>query len=112
LTAPGFGRIIPSGERERREVDEEERMADEEIGHIIHFFPKISVAVIEITAGSLKVGETIRIKGHTSDFTQVVESLQQEHLQVPEIKTGASAGLKVKEHVREGDKVLRIAAGA
>ena len=83
-------------------------MADVEIGHISHFFPKISVAVIEVTAGSLKVGDTIRIKGHTSDFTQTVDSLQQEHLQVPEIKAGASAGLKVKEHVREGDKVYTV----
>jgi len=83
-------------------------MADVEIGHISHYFPKISVAVIEVTAGALKVGDTIRIKGHTSDFTQTVESLQQEHLQVPEIKTGASAGLKVKEHVREGDKVYKV----
>ena len=87
-------------------------MADEEIGQITHFFPKIGVAVIEITAGGLKVGDTIRIKGHTSDLTQVVESLQQEHLQIPEIKKGASAGLKVKEHVREGDKVFRVQDGA
>ncbi len=84
-------------------------MAEEEIGHITHFFPKISVAVIEVTAESLKVGETIRIKGHTSDFTQAVDSLQQEHLAVAEVKKGGSAGLKVKEHVREGDKVFRVA---
>jgi len=83
-------------------------MAEEEIGVITHFFPKIGVAVVEITAGSLKIGETIRIKGHTSDFTQSVESLQLEHLSVPEIKKGVSAGMKVKEHVREGDKVYRI----
>lgn len=83
-------------------------MADIEIGHVSHFFPKIGVAVIEVTAGSLKVGDTIRIKGHTSDTTQTVDSLQQEHLQVPEIKAGASAGLKVKEHVREGDKVYKV----
>jgi translation initiation factor IF-2 len=83
-------------------------MADVEIGHISHYFPKIGVAVIEVTAGDLKVGDTIRIKGHTSDLTQTVESLQQEHLQVPEIKAGVSAGLKVKEHVREGDKVYKV----
>jgi translation initiation factor IF-2 len=87
-------------------------MAEEEIGHITHFFPKINVAVIEVTAGTLKVGETIRIKGHTSDFSQTVESLQQEHLQVPELKPGASAGLKVKEHVREGDKVYKVTPGS
>ena len=85
---------------------------EEEIGRVTHYFPKIGVAVIEVTAGSLKVGEIIHIKGHTSDFTQAVESLQQEHLPVPEIKTGVSAGLKVKEHVREGDKVFKVEVGA
>lgn len=87
-------------------------MAEEEVGHITHFFPKISVAVIEVTAAALKVGEIVRIKGHTSDFTQTVESLQQEHLAVTEVKKGGSAGLKVKEHVREGDKVFRVLEGS
>jgi hypothetical protein len=87
-------------------------MMEEEIGRITHYFPKIGVAVVEVTAEGLKVGETIRIKGHTSDFTQAVESLQQEHLAVPEVKRGVSAGMKVKEHVREGDKVYRIKEGA
>jgi putative protease len=85
---------------------------EEEIGHITHYFSKIGVAVIEVTAGSLKVGETIHIKGHTSDFSQAVESLQQENLPVPEVKKGVSAGMKVKEHVREGDRIYRIKEGA
>lgn len=84
---------------------------EEEIGHITHYFPKIGVAVVEVTAGILKVGETVHIKGHTSDFTQTVESLQQEHLSVPEIKKGVSAGMKVKEHVREGDRVYKVKEG-
>jgi translation initiation factor IF-2 len=87
-------------------------MMEEEIGRITHYFSKLGVAVIEVTAESLKVGETIRIKGHTSDFTQQVESLQQEHLSVPEIRKGVSAGIRVKEHVREGDKVFRLKEGA
>ncbi len=85
---------------------------EEEIGRITHYFSKIGVAVIEVTAGVLKAGETIRIKGHTSDLTQTVESLQQEHQTVPEVKAGISAGLKVKDHVREGDKVFRVKEGA
>ncbi len=85
---------------------------EEEIGHITHYFPKIGVAVIEVTAGSLKVGETVHIKGHTSDLTQTVESLQQEHLSLPEVKKGGSAGMKVKEHVREGDRVYKVKEGA
>jgi putative protease len=85
---------------------------EEEIGHITHYFSKIGVAVIEITAGTLKAGETIHIKGHTSDFNQVVESLQQEHQAVPEAKKGGSYGMKVKEHVREGDKIFKVTEGA
>jgi putative protease len=85
---------------------------EEEIGRVTHYFPKIGVAVIEVTAGSLKVGEAIHIKGHTSDFTQPVESLQQEHLSVPEAKKGGSFGMKVKEHVREGDRVYKVQEGA
>jgi translation initiation factor IF-2 len=85
---------------------------EEEIGHITHYFPKIGVAVIEVTAGSLKVGETIHVKGHTSDLTQTVESLQQENVSVPEIKKGGSGGMKVKAHVREGDRVYKLKEGA
>ena len=84
---------------------------EEEIGHVTHYFLKIGVAVIEVTAGTLKIGETIRIKGHTSDFTQPVESLQQEHQSIPEAKKGASVGMKVKEHVREGDRVFKVKEG-
>ena len=84
---------------------------EEEIGRVTHYFPKIGVAVVEVTAGTLKVGETIHVKGHTSDFTQAVESLQQEHLSVPEVKKGVSAGMKVKEHVREGDRIFKVTEG-
>jgi translation initiation factor IF-2 len=84
---------------------------EKEIGRITHFFPKISVAVIEITTGTLKVGETIHVKGHTSDFTQVVGSLQSEHQNIPEVKKGVSAGLKVEEAVREGDLIFKVTEG-
>jgi translation initiation factor IF-2 len=84
---------------------------EKEIGRITHFFPKISVAVIEVTTGTLKVGETIHVKGHTSDFTQVVGSLQQEHQNIPEVKQGISAGLKVEEPVREGDLIFKVTEG-
>ena len=85
---------------------------EEEIGCVTHYFPKIGVAVIEVMVGTLKVGETIHVKGHTSDFTQLVESLQLEHQSIPEVKKGGSAGMKVKEHVREGDKIYKVKEGA
>lgn len=81
---------------------------EEDIGRVTHYFSKIGVAVIAVTAGTLKAGETIHIKGHTSDLLQVVGSLQQEHHTVTEIKAGDSGALKVEEPVREGDRVFRV----
>jgi putative protease len=77
-----------------------------EVGRITHFFSKISVAVIEL-AGSLAVGDTIAIKGPTTDFEQTVDSMQIEHENVQEAKAGQSIGLKVAQRVRETDIVYK-----
>ena len=77
-----------------------------EVGHITHFFTKISVAVIELTA-PLAVGDTIVIKGPTTDFEQVVESMQIEHENVQRAEAGQSIGLKVAQRVREKDVVYK-----
>ena len=85
-----------------------ETMAEHEIGRVTHYFGHISVAAIEITDGTLKVGDTIHIKGHTSDFTQQVESIQLEHESVEEATMGQEIGLKVAEHAREHDVVYKV----
>mgnify|MGYP002153768343 CR=1 FL=1 len=77
-----------------------------EVGHVAHFFTKISVAVIELTA-PLAVGDTVVIKGPTTDFGQVVESMQIEHKDVQRAEAGQSIGLKVAQRVRERDKVYK-----
>ena len=77
-----------------------------EIGRITHFFSKISVAVIELKA-PLKVGDTIVVKGPTTDFQQVVESMQIENNNVLTGEAGQSIGLKVIQRVRETDVVYR-----
>jgi len=82
-------------------------MQEKEIGRITHYFSKIGVAVIELTDGSLNVGDTIHIKGHTTDVTQTVDSLQIEHESVNTIKVGEAAGIKVSDHVREHDIVYK-----
>jgi GTPase len=81
---------------------------EEEIGKITHYFSKINVGVIEVTKGELQVGNTIHIKGHTTDFYQKVQSLQVEHSPVDSIGVGESAGLKVESPVRENDLVLKV----
>ena len=83
-------------------------MPEEEIGEVTDYFRKIEVAAIDITQGTLSVGDTIHIKGHTTDFTQVVESMQIEHENVQTAKVGDSIGIKVKDHVRDHDKVYKV----
>jgi len=83
-------------------------MPEMEIGFVEHWFGHIMVAGIKITGGSLKVGDKIRIKGHTSDFTCVVESMQVEHGSIEEAKAGNDIGIKVPEHARTHDKVYKV----
>lgn len=77
-----------------------------EIGRITHYFSKICVAVIELDK-PLKIGDTIVVKGPTTDFEQKVDSMQIEHKNVQEAEAGQSIGLKVAERVRETDVVYR-----
>jgi len=83
----------------------EERL--EEVGKISHYFTKIEVAVIDLTA-PLSVGDRITIKGATTDFEQTVESMEIEHENVETAKAGDSIGLKIRERVRESDMVYKI----
>jgi putative protease len=77
-----------------------------EIGAITHFFPKISVAVIELKS-PLSVGDTIVIKGPNTDFEQPVDSMQIEHQNIQRAEAGQSIGLKVLQRVRETDRVYK-----
>lgn len=80
-------------------------MAEKKIGTISTFFTKINVAAIELV-GPLKVGDTIHIKGHTTDFNQKVESMQIEMKDIEKAKKGDSVGIKVKDRVRPSDVVF------
>lgn len=88
---------------------QEEPLPEEEklVGKISHYFSKIGVAVIELS-DTLKVGDTIRIIGGVTDFTQNIESIEIEHEKVNEAKAGDSIGLKVAQKVREGYKVYKL----
>lgn len=81
---------------------------EEKVGVVTHYFGKIGVAAIKLTDGSLNVGETIHVKGHTSDFTQIVDSLQIEHDKVDSAELGQEIGMRVKEHAREHDEVFKV----
>ncbi|MBC7129467.1 MAG: translation elongation factor-like protein [Thermoplasmatales archaeon] len=80
----------------------------EEIGVVEHFFSKIGVAAIKIKSGSLKVGDRIKIKGQTTDFEQIVESMEINRQKISEAKPGDDIGIKVIDRVREGDIVYKL----
>ena len=81
---------------------------EKKVGHITHCFGKIGVAVLKATDGGLKVGDTIHIRGHSTDITQQVESMQVEHEGVEELKKGGEVGLKVDGKVHERDEVFKV----
>jgi putative protease len=86
-------------------------MEEQEIGYVSHYFDHISVAAVEITNGTVEVGDTLHFMGHTTDFQMKVESMQIEHESVSSAKKGDSIGLKVNEKVRINDKVFKIISG-
>jgi len=77
------------------------------VGRVEHYFTKIGVAVINLS-GELKVGDRISIEGPTTNFQQVVESMQIEHQNVPSAGPGQSVGLKVAQRTREKDLVYKL----
>lgn len=84
-------------------------MAEEkEIGVVTHYFGKADVAAIKITKDTLSPGDTIHIKGHTTDLTQRVVSIQVDHKPIEKAKRGNEIGIKVKDHVRENDIVYKV----
>ena len=83
-------------------------MEDKKVGEVIKYFGKIGVAAIRLSEGSLKVGDTIHIVGHTTDSTQPIDSMQIENKDVQEAGVGADIGIKAKDRVREHDVVYKV----
>jgi translation initiation factor IF-2 len=79
-----------------------------EVGKVTIFFAKPSVAAVEITSGTISVGDTIRIRGATTDFEQKVDSMEIDRNPVPSASTGQSVGIKVRERARPHDKVFKL----
>ena len=82
-------------------------MPEERIGLVNDYFAKIGVAGIDLE-GPLQLGDTIHIKGHTTDLELVVDSMQVEHEQVQQAKKGDAIGIKVKDRCRGGDVVYKV----
>jgi hypothetical protein len=83
--------------------------AEQRIGVVTHYYSHLSVVALKLEPGTtLRVGDVIHIRGHTSDFTQKVESLEVNHAPVTEVGPDDDFGLKVVEHAREHDTVYKV----
>ena len=94
-------------EKTKKAVVKKESAEGKEIGEVSGYFSHVSVAAIKLKA-PLKIGDKIRIKGHTTDIEEKISSMQIENKVVKEAKKGDHVGIKVKEKVRPNDKVLLV----
>lgn len=82
-------------------------MAEKKIGEITHYYSNIGVGIIKLS-DDLKVGDTIRIMGATTDFEQSVDEMQYDHENIEEAKAGNEVGIKVEDKVRNGDEIYLL----
>ena len=80
----------------------------ERIGVVTHYYSHLSVATLRLESGTLRVGDVIHIRGHTTDFSQRVDSLEVNHAPATEVGPNDDFGLKVVEHAREHDVVYKV----
>ncbi len=77
------------------------------IGEVTHYYSEIKVAVVKFSK-AVSAGEEVHFKGATTDFKQKIDSMQFDHQAVSEAKKGQEVGLKVRDRVRQGDKVFAV----
>ena len=96
--------VKPPPRRPPQPTAEEQR-----IGVVTHYYSHLSVVAMQLEPDStLRVGDIIHIRGHTTDFTQKVESLEVDHAPVTEVRPNDDFGLRVVEHAREHDIVYKV----
>jgi hypothetical protein len=81
---------------------------EERIGSVIKFFDKTSVAAIKLDFGDLAIGDTIRVKGHDTDFTQKIELMEFDHQPVQKAARGQFTGIKISKPAKPFDLVYKI----
>ncbi|MDH3568137.1 MAG: hypothetical protein OEM61_12405 [Desulfobacteraceae bacterium] len=83
-------------------------MAEDQIGVVVNYYTKLGVAAVKVTSGTIKTGDLLKYKGHTTDFTETVTTMEIENQPFEQAQTGDLVGVKVKERVREKDKVYKV----
>ena len=108
-TRPVSQRAQPETVKPRPRRPPQPTAEEQRIGVVTHYYSHLSVVAMQLEPGTtLRVGDIIHIRGHTTDFTQKVESLEVNHAPVTEVGPNDDFGLKVIEHAREHDIVCKV----
>ena len=77
------------------------------LGRVEDFFAHINVIALTLKS-PLRVGNSIHIKGHTTDLIEPVASIQIEHQSVQTANKGDAIGIKIVGVARKRDWVFRV----
>ena len=83
-------------------------MDEDQVGVVVNFYAKLSVAAVKVTSGSITKSDLLKYKGYTTDFTEEVTSMEINNQPAEKAQVGDLVGLKVKKRVRERDKVYKV----
>ena len=72
-----------------------------------HYYANVDAAIVRLERGEVRVGDTIHIRGHTTDFYQRIDHIELDHQKVESGRAGQVVGIQVSQRVREGDEVIR-----
>jgi putative protease len=78
------------------------------LGVVTHYYPHVDAGAVLIERGELRVGDTIHIHGHTTDYYQRIDRIEIEHAAVEVARAGQEVGIHVSQRVREGDSVMKV----
>jgi putative protease len=83
-------------------------MAEETVGVVKRYFSKVGVAAVEVTQGTISLGDTLRFQGHSTQLEVKVDSMQKDNQAITEARPGDFIGIKVPDRDRENDRVVKI----
>ncbi len=77
------------------------------VGVVDDYYSHLSVITLTAQA-PLKVGDKIHVRGHTTDMTEILESMQMNHVPVMAAKNGDPIGIKAVGKCRAGDYLYKV----
>ena len=105
---PGSGNLPRRASATKPPVSKASPILGDLVGRVTHYFPHVNAAVVKIKKGALQIGDRLHFKGHTTDFQEILQSMQLDHAPIQSGQKGSEVGIGVSQRVREGDSVFKI----